>query len=100
MGLGLSSAASQRSSGHAVVLRLEVDEFSVADGDLSAGSRRDLWVVGDDDECQTGGSQGVEQVEDGRGGRRVEITGGLVTQQQVRTVDQGSRDGYPLAFPA
>lgn len=41
-----------------------------------------------------------EQVRDGLGGGGVETAGGLITEQQSRAVDQGSRNGHSLSLAA
>ena len=57
-------------------------------------------VVGDDHDGQTVGVELVEQVEQRVGVHTVEVSGGLVGEEEARFADRGARDGHPLPLTA
>ena len=62
--------------------------------------RRDVGLVRDHDHGVAGARELVEQRHDLLRRGRVEVAGGLVGEQDRRTVDQRARDGDALALPA
>ncbi len=73
---------------------------AVADGDDAVGVLGDVGLVGDEDD---GVALGVEIVEEGHdlvAGLGVEVSGGLVGEDDGGMVDQSAGDGDPLALAA
>src|SRR5450759_1090704 len=83
-------------AGHRAVF----DDFAVAEPDDPPGELRDVLLVRDEDD---GLSVVVQLLEDGHdllGRLRVEVSGRLVRQHQLRLVDQRPRDRDALLLPA
>ena len=81
--------------------RAVVFDLAVADGDLARGVVRDGGIVRDqDDGLAELTIEAVELGEDFGAGRRIEIAGRLVGEQNFRLVDQGPGDGDTLLLPA
>ena len=79
---------------------LVAGDDAVADGDDAVGELGDVGLVGDDDD---GVALGVELVEEGHdlvAGLGVEVSGGLVGEDDGGVVDQGAGDGDALALAA
>src|SRR5262245_56110504 len=98
----ISATAASRSSrrmGSPAVSRITHDE-TVAELDGSAGAVRDRALVRDKHDRVAGAVQRIEEREDLGPRRAVEITGGLVREQQPRTRDQRARDRDALPLPA
>ena len=73
---------------------------AVADGDDAVGVFGDVGLVGDEDD---GVAVGVELVEEGHdlvAGLGVEVSGGLVGEDDGGAVDEGAGDGDALALAA
>ncbi|MES4906617.1 MULTISPECIES: hypothetical protein [unclassified Streptomyces] len=77
-----------------------VGQRAVPQGDDAVGGGGDAFVVGDHDQGLAGGAQLVEEPEDVVGRGAVEVSGGLVGEDDQRLVDQGAGDGDPLPLPA
>jgi hypothetical protein len=56
--------------------------------------------VGDNDERESIGAEGLKQTEHLQGGGAVEVSGRLVGKKEKRLVGERSGDGYPLALAA
>jgi hypothetical protein len=75
--------------------------MAVAHGDDLSAAAGDSRIVGGDD--QSGAVlavEGEQQVDDPGADRRVQVSGGLVGQQQAGSHDQGAGDRHPLLLPA
>src|SRR6478672_10406341 len=80
--------------------RLVGDDLAVAQQHLAPGVLGDVGLVGDEDHRVAALVELVEEVHDVLRGRRVKVAGRLVGEQDRRPVDQGARDGDPLALAA
>ena len=77
--------------------------FDAAVGEVNGavGELGDFGVVGDqEDGLAAGFVEGQEDVEDGTAGLGVEVSGGLVGEEEGGIVDEGAGDGDALAFAA
>jgi hypothetical protein len=72
----------------------------VAERDPPGQPRRQLPVVGDDDDGRAGPVQVPDQGHDGRAGAAVEVAGRLVGQHDRRPSDQRPGHRHPLALAA
>ncbi len=80
---------------------LIVDDLAVAHGEDAVCDLGGLWVVGDHEDSLVELTAGVsEHVEDSVGVFRVEVTGGLVGEDDGGAVDEGTSDGNALLFSA
>src|SRR5262249_41266865 len=77
-----------------------VHDPAVADVDLAAGRRRDLDVVGDQDDRPTRGVELLEEGEDLRAGGAVEVAGGLVGRGRRGVREDRPRARGPLLLAA
>src|SRR4028119_128662 len=80
--------------------RLVGEDLAVPQLDLPPGMLRDVGLVGDQDDRVALGVELVEQRHDLGRGRRVEVPGRLVGEQDGRLVDQGAGHGHALALAA
>ena len=60
----------------------------------------DLGIVGNDDQCRPVLMQLLENIEDDILIRLIQVTGGLVRQDDLRVIDQRSRDADALLLAA
>src|SRR5262245_36542380 len=68
-------------------------EAAVTDAEGPPRPPRHLLGVGDDDERDAPGVHAIEEVEDVRPGRRVQVPGGFVGEHDVGLLGQGAGDG-------
>src|ERR1700722_2335130 len=73
---------------------------TVADSDNAVGVLGDIWLVGYDDDRVAVGMEVVEESHDLVAGLGVQVSGGLVGQDDRGLVDQGAGDGDALALAA
>ncbi len=73
---------------------------AVADGDDAVGVLGDVGLVGDDDDGVAAGVEIVEEGHDLVAGLGVEVSGGLVGEDDGGAVDEGAGDGDALALAA
>ena len=73
---------------------------TVADGDDAVGVLGDIWLMGDDDDGVAVGMELVEEGHDLVAGFGVEVSCGLVGEDDGGFVDQGAGDGDALALAA
>jgi hypothetical protein len=80
---------------------IQLDHQPVLNGHAPVHARRDVHVVGGDDHGEAGGLHQLgERGEHVLGGARVEVSGGLVGQQNARRVGDRARDRYALLLAA
>src|SRR5882757_9692889 len=73
-------------------------DVAVADGDDAVGILGDIGLVGNDDDGVAVGVEVVEESHDLVAGFGVEVSGGLVGEDDGRAVDEGASDGDALAL--
>jgi tagatose-1,6-bisphosphate aldolase len=72
---------------------------AIDDTDLSARSRGQLRVMGDDDERHAVRVERFEETHNLVARTLIEVASGLVGEQQFGLVNESARDGYALTLP-
>ena len=75
-------------------------DLTVANVDYSMGVVCDIGLVGDEDDCVAFGLELVEQRHNFNTGFGIQITCGLIREDDGRTVDESAGDGDALALTA
>ena len=103
---GSRTAASRRLvGGRGVSLRLgrlRIVSFDepIGNADHAVGIRGHLGIVRHQDDRDPFGIEGLEHLQDFDTGVRIQVAGGLVGQEQRRTVHQRPRNSHPLLLSA
>src|SRR5271165_1654964 len=79
---------------------LIAEDLPVADVDDAVGILGDVVFVSDEDDVVALLVESVEQRHDLYPGLRIEVAGGLVSENNRRTIDERARDGNTLALAA
>ena len=72
------------------------EDLAVVEGDAAAGETRHLGIVGDHDDGVARGVEALEEIDDDALVGGVEVSGGLVGEEDGRVVDQGTGDADAL----
>ena len=75
-------------------------EMAVNELDAPVGLLRDVRIVGDHEDVVAGAVQFAEKTDDDFLVGFVEITGGLVSEDELGLIDERASDGDALLFPA
>ncbi len=76
------------------------EDLAVVEGDAAAGERGHFGVVGDHDDGVAFAVEAAEEIDDDALVGGVEVSGGLVGEQDGRVIDEGAGDADALLLSA